>query len=136
MCKVFVNGSFDVLHTGHLDMLDFAGSLGATLLVALDTDRRIGYNKGAQRPFNNLETRMRLMAMLKPVTGVVSFDTDEDLVNIIRKYQPDVMVKGSDWRGKEILGEQYCKRIHFYERTNGESTTKTLEDFIARRQLL
>lgn len=136
MKKIFVNGSFDVLHTGHLDLLDFAGSLGDQLLVAIDTDRRIEYNKGKDRPFNNQETRKRLMAMLKPVTSVVTFDSDEELVDIIRRYEPDVMVKGSDWRGGQVLGEEYCKQIIFYERTNGESTTKTLEDFINRRQLL
>lgn len=136
MTRVFVNGSFDVLHTGHLDLLDFAGSLGSELLVAIDTDRRIEYNKGKDRPFNNLNTRKRLMSMLKPVTDVKVFDTDEELVGIIREYSPDIMVKGSDWRGGKILGEEYCKEIVFYERTNGESTTKTLEDFIARRQLL
>jgi len=136
MKKIFVNGSFDVLHTGHLDLLDFARSLGSELLVALDTDRRIEYNKGKDRPFNNLKNRKRLMLSLKPVDKVEVFDTDEELVEIIRGYSPDIMVKGSDWRGGSILGEEYCKDIIFYERTNGESTTKTLEDFTNRRQLL
>jgi len=136
MKKVFVNGSFDVLHSGHLDLLDFAGMLGGHLLVAIDTDRRIEYNKGTGRPFNPLSIRKHIMSMLKPVNSVRVFDTDEDLVGIIKAYQPDVMVKGSDWKGKTILGEEYCKEIVFYERTNGQSTTKAIEDFITRRQLL
>ena len=136
MKKVFVNGAFDVLHSGHLDLLDFAGMLGGHLLVAIDTDARIEYNKGIGRPFNPLSIRKHIMSMLKPVNSVRVFDTDQDLVDIIRQYEPDVMVKGSDWRGKTILGEEYCKEIVFYERTNGQSTTKAIEDFISRRQLL
>jgi len=136
MKKVFVNGAFDVLHSGHLDLLDFASILGGRLLVAIDTDRRIEYNKGKGRPFNNLSTRKYIMSMLKPVNSVAVFDTDEELLSIIRNYKPDVMVKGSDWKGKRIIGEEYCKEVVFYERTNGQSTTNTIEDFITRRQLL
>ena len=136
MKKVFVNGAFDVLHSGHLDMLDYAASLGNHLLVAIDTDTRIEYNKGVGRPFNLLSTRRHLMSMLKPVSGVSVFDTDEQLLDIIKAYKPDIMVKGSDWRGKKVIGEEYCKKVVFYERTNGQSTTKTIEDFIDRRQLL
>lgn len=136
MKKVFVNGAFDVLHSGHLDLLDFAGMLGGHLLVAIDTDARIEYNKGIGRPFNPLSIRKHIMSMLKPVNSVKVFDSDEELVDIIRRYKPDVMVKGSDWKGKTILGEEYCKEIVFYERTNGQSTTKAIEDFITRRQLL
>ena len=136
MKKIFVNGAFDVVHSGHLDLLDFARGLGTHLLVAIDTDRRIEYNKGKGRPFNNLKNRKELISMLKPVTSVVTFDTDNDLLAILDRYRPDVMVKGSDWRGKEIIGEEYCKEVVFYERVNKESTTKSIENFIARRQLL
>jgi rfaE bifunctional protein nucleotidyltransferase chain/domain len=134
--KIFVNGAFDVLHSGHLDLFDFASNLGGHLMVAIDTDRRIEYNKGKGRPFNNLITRKHLMSRLKPVDEVAVFDTDDDLVRIIQEYQPDIMVKGSDWKGKKIIGEDDCKDIIFYERSNDQSTSKTLEDFINRRQLL
>ena len=135
MKKVFVNGAFDVLHSGHLDLLDFASMLGGRMLVALDTDEKIRYNKGADRPLNNLKVRKQLMSMLKPVDNVVSFNSDEELEDIIKRYKPDVMVKGSDWRGKKIVGEEYCKEIVFYERTNGQSSSKSIQDFIDRRQL-
>ena len=136
MRKVFVNGAFDVLHSGHLDMLEYAASLGDHLLVAIDTDRRIEYNKGIGRPFNPLSIRKHILATLKPVNSVAVFDTDQQLIEILQRYRPDIMVKGSDWRGGEIVGEEYCKEIVFYERTNGQSTTQTIEDFINRRQLL
>ncbi len=133
MKKIFVNGAFDVVHSGHLDLIDFARGLGTHLLVAIDTDRRIEYNKGKGRPFNKLKNRKQLIGMLKPVTSVVTFDTDNDLIAILQRYKPDVMVKGSDWRGKEIIGEEYCKEVVFYERVNEESSTKILKSFVDRR---
>ena len=84
MKKVFVNGAFDVLHSGHLDMLDYAASLGDHLLVAIDTDTRIEYNKGKGRPFNKLSIRKRLMMSLKPVSSVAVFNTDQELIDLIK----------------------------------------------------
>jgi len=136
MKKIFVNGSFDLLHTGHLDMLNYAKSLGDYLLVAIDTDERIKYNKGSDRPVMPEHIRIAIMKNLKPVDEVKTFGTDEQLINIIRNYSPDIMVKGSDWRGGNIIGGEYCKEIDYFERINDESTTKTIENFINRRQLL
>lgn len=136
MTRVFVNGSFDLLHTGHLEMLKYAKSLGDFLHVAIDSDERIRYNKGIDRPVMPLHIRKAIMENLKPVDEVSVFGTDEELINTIREYSPDVMVKGSDWRGGVIIGAEYCKDIVFYERVINESTTKTIEDFINRRQLL
>ncbi len=134
--RIFVNGSFDLLHTGHLDMLFYAKSLGAHLHVAIDTDKRIAEHKGTDRPVNPLHIRKAIMQSLKPVDSVSVFGSDQELINTIRAYSPDIMVKGSDWQGKPIIGEEFCKQIIFYERVNDESTTKIIEDFIARRQLL
>ena len=133
--KIFVNGSFDILHKGHLRMLETAKSLGDFLLVAIDSDRRIAELKGSDRPFNDQENRVALMSSLKWVDAVKVFDSDIELINIIREYEPDIMVKGSDWFGKRIVGQEYAKDIIFYDRIDDESTTKTIERFIARRQL-
>lgn len=134
--KVFVNGSFDLLHTGHLDLLFYAKSLGSHLHVAIDTDERIREHKGVDRPVNPMHIRKAIMNALKPVDSVSVFGTDDELINIIRAYSPDIMVKGSDWRGKHVIGQEYCSKVIFYERVNDESTTKTIQDFVARRQLL
>ena len=136
MVKVFVNGSFDLLHTGHLDLLYYAKSLGDHLHVSIDTDERIRYNKGYDRPVNPLHIRKSIMQSLKPVNSVSVFGSDEELINTMRAVSPDIMVKGSDWRGKRVIGEEYCGKVIFYERVNDESTTKIIEDFINRRQLL
>lgn len=136
MKKIFVNGSFDLLHTGHLNMLNSAKRLGDYLHVAIDADDRIKELKGQDRPVQPEHIRVAIMQNLKAVDEVSVFRTDEDLINIIRLYEPDVMVKGSDWRDGEIIGAEYCKEIEFYERHNDESTTQTIENFISRRQLL
>jgi rfaE bifunctional protein nucleotidyltransferase chain/domain len=136
LTRVFVNGSFDLLHTGHLDLLFHAKSFGAHLHVAIDSDERIRELKGFDRPINPLHIRKIVMESLKPVDSVSVFGTDEELINTIIGYSPDIMVKGSDWRGKKVIGEEYCGKVIFYERVNDESTTKIIEDFISRRQLL
>lgn len=133
MKKVFVNGSFDVLHTGHLDLLNTAKGYGDHLLVALDSDRRISEKKGPDRPFNNETNRVALMANLKAVDEVKIFDSDQELIDIIKEYAPDVMVVGSDWRLKKVVGAEHAKNVKFFERVNNESTTKTIQNFINRR---
>lgn len=134
--RIFVNGSFDLLHTGHLGLLFYAKSLGNHLHVAIDNDERIGYNKGIDRPINPLHIRKAIMQSLKPVDSVSVFGTDEELINTIRSYSPDIMVKGSDWQGPDVIGQELCGKVLFYERVNDESTTKIIQNFIARRQLL
>ena len=136
MKKIFVNGSFDLLHTGHLDMLNSAKQRGDYLHVAIDADERIKELKGPERPIQPEHIRVAIMKNLKAVDEVSVFRTDNDLINIIRMYEPDLMVKGSDWQGGEIIGREYCKDIEFYVRDNDESTTKTIEDYVSRRQLL
>lgn len=133
--KVFVNGSFDVLHTGHLELLNYAKSLGDYLLVALDSDERIREKKGRDRPFNNQENRVTLMKNLKPVDEVAVFSSDEELTLLIKNYSPDKMIVGSDWKGKPIIGSQHSREVIYYERSNEESTTKTIQSYIDRRLL-
>jgi D-beta-D-heptose 7-phosphate kinase/D-beta-D-heptose 1-phosphate adenosyltransferase len=129
--KIFVNGTFDILHRGHVELLNYAHSLGDQLLVAIDTDRRVKELKGLSRPVNGQKDRAYLLQNLKAVDSVLYFDSDQELENIIRKYSPDIMVKGDDYRGRPIIGEQYCKEIKFYDRTP-HSTTKAIQDIIAR----
>lgn len=135
MIKIFVNGSFDVLHTGHLELLNHAKSMGDYLLVALDSDTRISLKKGADRPFNTQLTRSELMANIRAVDEVKIFDTDQQLIDIISDYKPDIMIVGSDWQGKEIIGGCHSKKIIYFDRINHESTTKTLQRYIDRRYL-
>lgn len=134
MKYILANGAFDVLHTGHIELLNYAKSLGDYLLVALDTDERIREAKGKDRPVNNLHIRMTIMENLKAVDEVVEFGSDEELINIFKSYNPDIRVIGSDWKGKTVVGEKFCKKIVYFDRVNDESTTKTLDDYVEKRQ--
>jgi len=132
MKKIVVNGTFDILHRGHLEMLSYAKSLGNYLLVAIDTDRRVQELKGPSRPINNQADRALMLQSLKFVNEVQLFDSKEELEEILKSYKPDIMVKGSDWQGKSITAAKYCKEVIFYDRVGEYSTTNTIQDIISR----
>jgi len=101
---VFTNGCFDILHRGHVAYLEEAAGLGATLLVALNTDHSIHQlNKGSNRPVNPLEDRMALVAALACVDLVTAFNEATPL-ELIRRLLPDHLVKGGDWHPEAIVG--------------------------------
>lgn len=133
--KIFVNGTFDVLHPGHLDLLNYAKSLGDFLLVAIDSDERVASKKGLDRPFNPQYHRQKLLENLKAVDEVVVFDSDIELIQTVKILRPDIMVVGSDYKDKTVIGSEYAKQLRFYTRATHYSSTKVLEDFIARRHL-
>lgn len=130
MTSVFVNGTFDILHVGHLELLAFAQAQGDTLTVAIDSDQRVRSLKGPDRPVNNEVERATMLEALRFVDRVYIFDTDEELISMIAAH--DIMVKGSDYRGRAIVGEQACKNLVFFERIDGYSTTEKIQH-IARR---
>ena len=130
MKKVFVNGTFDILHVGHVALLDYAKSLGDQLVVGIDSDDRVRLLKGSDRPINSQLERGTLLAALKSVDEVFVFDTDDELRSLIQAC--DIMVKGSDYRNKPIVGQEICKQIVFFERLNGYSTTNKIQDIANR----
>jgi D-beta-D-heptose 7-phosphate kinase/D-beta-D-heptose 1-phosphate adenosyltransferase len=107
---VFTNGCFDLLHDGHIKTLEFAKEKGQKLVVALNTDASIRRLKGEGRPVMPLEQRMRVMANLKPVDFVVSFDEDTPL-EVIKKIRPDVLVKGQDYQLENIVGADIVPEV-------------------------
>jgi D-beta-D-heptose 7-phosphate kinase/D-beta-D-heptose 1-phosphate adenosyltransferase len=131
--KVMINGTFDILHRGHIELLNYAKSQGDQLLVAIDTDRRVKELKGESRPINNQEDRKFFLYNLKAVDTVMLFDSKDELIDIMKEYKPDVYVKGSDWkRDKPGTAEQYCNRVIYYDRVGDYSTTKIIQDIINR----
>ena len=130
MKKVFVNGTFDLLHMGHIALLDYAKSLGDQLIVAIDSDDRVRLLKGSDRPINSQVERGTLLSALKSVDEVFVFDTDDELTSLIQAC--DVMVKGSDYRDKHIVGQDICREIVFFERLNEYSTTNKIQDIVNR----
>jgi D-beta-D-heptose 7-phosphate kinase/D-beta-D-heptose 1-phosphate adenosyltransferase len=125
--KIIVNGTFDILHRGHVELLEYAKGLGEFLLVCIDTDRRVTELKGQDRPVNNQDDRQFMLNGLKSVDAVWTFDSEEDLEQICKMYQPDIMVKGSDYQGKRIVGAKHCKEIKFVELVDGYSTTNIIQ---------
>ena len=125
---VWTNGCFDVLHRGHFEMLKYAKSLGAYLIVGIDTDNKVKNDKGPSRPFNSEGDRKFALESIRYVDEVIMFNTPEELENLIKTKKPDIMVIGSDWKGKKVVGDQYCTNICFFDRIPNYSTTKILEN--------
>ena len=130
MKRVFVNGTFDIIHMGHLELLEFAKSLGDFLVVAIDSDRRVRQLKGPTRPINTEYERKQMLEAIRWVDRVYVFDSDAELISHITDC--DVMVKGSDYRGKPIVGQDQCPEIVFFERLEDYSSSKKIEDIISR----
>jgi D-beta-D-heptose 7-phosphate kinase/D-beta-D-heptose 1-phosphate adenosyltransferase len=127
--KIVVNGTFDVIHPGHLALLNYAKSLGDFLIVAIDTDERVKQLKGSSRPINNQNERKLLLENLKAVDEVRIFASNEELVDIIK--QCAIMVKGSDYKGRSVIGEANCQVIYF-DRIDEYSSTKKIQYIINR----
>jgi D-beta-D-heptose 7-phosphate kinase/D-beta-D-heptose 1-phosphate adenosyltransferase len=132
MKKVFVNGTFDVLHPGHMSLLTYASNCGDELLVAIDSDERVKEKKGLKRPINNEDTRANILFHIKGVDTVTIFDSDEDLRDLIKHYEPDIMIVGSDYKNKEVIGSEYAKELRFFERDKRYSSTKIIKNIIDR----
>ena len=129
-----VNGTFDILHLGHIRLLELARSYpNSYVYVLIDSDRRVKELKGSDRPVHNEYERASFLFALKAVDRVDIFDSDQELIDYIKNYQPDVMVKGSDYQGKPIIGQEHCKQIKFYDRFKNYSTTNTIQNIINRR---
>lgn len=127
---VFTNGCFDILHKGHIEYLAKAASLGTKLVIGLNTDASVKRLKGDSRPVNDENARALLLASLVFVDKVILFDTDtpRDLIDFV---QPDVLVKGGDYKPEEIVGYDIVKakggEIVTLDFVEGYSTTSLIE---------
>lgn len=130
--RIFVNGTFDILHPGHVQLLNYAKSLGDSLTVGIDSDRRVAEKKGPSRPVNNVHDRAFMLHSLKAVDHVVVFDSDEELERCIKVVKPDIMVVGSDWKDKSVIGSMYSAELRFFDRIENYATTKTIQSIINR----
>jgi rfaE bifunctional protein nucleotidyltransferase chain/domain len=128
---VFTNGCFDILHRGHVTYLAQAAALGASMVVALNSDASVKrQGKGADRPVNELEDRLAILAALECVTLVTWFDEDTPLQRII-ECRPDVLVKGGDWALDKIVGgaevRDWGGEVHSIPFIHRKSTTALLD---------
>ena len=126
MKKIFTNGCFDVIHRGHLELFEYANSLGY-LFVGVDSDEKVRLDKGKDLPYNKLDDRIKMLESLRFIDEVRSFNNTQGLEDLIKDISPDILVIGSDWRGKKVIGEQYATKLQFFERIDGYSTTNILK---------
>ena len=127
---VFSNGCFDILHRGHVEYLSKAADLGDKLIIGLNTDDSVKRLKGPSRPVNDEKARAILLAALEFVDAVVFFEEDTPY-NLIRRIQPDVLVKGKDYKAEDIVGYDIVTgkggKVETIELVEGFSTTSILE---------
>jgi len=123
---IFTNGCFDILHAGHVRYLETAKSFGDVLIVGLNSDQSVRTLKGETRPINTEQDRAYILAALEAVDYVVIFeqDTPYDLIKLIK---PDTLVKGGDYEGKSVVGQDIVDELKLVQFVEGKSTTKTIE---------
>lgn len=132
---VFTNGCFDIIHAGHISMLERSAEHGAMLIVGLNDDDSIRRLKGEDRPVNQLEDRARVLGALGCVDAVVAFGEDTP-IRLIEEIRPDVLIKGADYTREQVVGheivESYGGRVELIDLVEGKSTTGTIEKMKAK----
>ena len=127
---VFTNGVYDLVHPGHIEYLEAAKAAGDVLIVAVNSDRSVRANKGPSRPILPEDERAELIAGLRAVDAVVIFDA-ETPADVIRRVQPDVLVKGADWAADAIVGRDTVEarggQVLRIDLVAGYSTTAIVE---------
>jgi D-beta-D-heptose 7-phosphate kinase/D-beta-D-heptose 1-phosphate adenosyltransferase len=123
---VFTNGCFDILHVGHVKYLEEAKSYGDVLIVGLNSDTSVHRLKGPERPVNTEEDRAYILASLEAVDYVVPFEEDTPL-ELIKAVKPHILVKGGDYEGKHVIGQEIADELRLVQFVDGKSTTKIIE---------
>jgi len=125
--NIFVNGTFDVIHHGHISLLNYARTCGDRLFVGIDSDRRVAEKKGPSRPINSAEIRRHTLMSLKSVDEVIIFDSDKELEMLVKQINPRYLVIGDEYRDKEVIGGRYAEQIVFFPKIDGYSSTKIIQ---------
>ena len=123
---VFTNGCFDILHAGHVSILEFSRSKGDVLVVGLNSDASVKRLKGATRPVNSQADRALVLAALESVSAVCIFEEDTPY-QLIQQIRPDVLVKGGDYKPSEIVGREFAGKVVRFKLLRGRSTTNIIK---------
>ena len=123
---VFTNGCFDILHAGHVKYLEIARSYGDILILGLNADISVKKLKGSMRPVNSQDDRAYILTSLESVDYVVIFE-DETPYELIKRIQPNILVKGGDYEGKNIVGSDIADELRLVSFVDGQSTTKIIQ---------
>ena len=125
--KVWVNGSFDILHRGHIELIRYASMFGE-LRVGIDSDERVREFKGNTRPFNTWEHRAFFMENIKGVDSVVKFGSQQELEDRIKEWGSEILVVGEEYKDKKVVGAEYVEKVIFFPKIGSFSTTNILKD--------
>lgn len=123
---VFTNGCFDILHVGHVKYLEVAKSYGDVLILGLNADSSVRKLKGPTRPINTQDDRAYILASLESVDYVVIFE-EETPYELIKLIKPHVLVKGGDYEGKEVVGQDIADELKLVQFVDGKSTTNIIK---------
>jgi len=130
MITVFTPGCFDILHHGHIELFKYCRSIGDEVIVGLNSDDSIRKIKGSNRPINNLKSRISVLNSIKYIDKVIVFE-EEDPYNLIKNINPDIMVKGGDYKAEDVIGKDLCE-VRIFSYIDGYSTTKSIQRFNSR----
>jgi D-beta-D-heptose 7-phosphate kinase/D-beta-D-heptose 1-phosphate adenosyltransferase len=139
--NIWTNGCFDILHTGHIDLLWYAKLFNPELLlfpiqrpiwtnklfVGIDSDERVKKLKGDKRPINDLNTRLTIIRNLRMVDKVFIFNTDDELRDLVKALNIDIMIVGDQYKDKEVIGYENSKYGVIYYPVDSRSTTNIIE---------
>ena len=127
MSIVWTNGTFDILHPGHIELFKVARALGDKVIVATDTDEKIKADKGDHRPVNNLCHRVAMLEAVKYIDVVLTFGDRAELEGLIQLYNPDILLLGDDWRYGDVVGRDHAKEVRFLPRVGGYASSNTIK---------
>ena len=127
MSIVWTNGTFDILHPGHIQLFKVAKELGDMVIVGTDTDEKIKKDKGDHRPINDLCYRVAMLEAIKYIDAVHTFDTRQELEGLIMMYNPDILLIGDDWRNGDVVGREFAKEVRFLPRVGGYASSNTIK---------
>ena len=133
MTTGFTNGCYDILHVGHIKLFKYLKSKCDHVTIGIDSDLRVKSLKGKDRPFNNQQDRKLMLESLEAVDRALIFDSEEELIEMVRNLSPDLMVVGIEYKEKCEVGSEHAKKLEFFEKIDGYSTTKILQSSFNRR---
>jgi len=128
---VFTNGCFDLIHVGHVSLFQKAKSLGDVLIVAINSDKSLANIKGPKRPLVCQKDRVKVLSALQAIDYIIIFSQNTPY-EILKQIKPDILVKGADYKIKDIIGREFVKKVYRYPFIKGKSTTNLIKLIVER----
>lgn len=128
---VFTNGCFDLIHVGHVSLFQKAKSLGDVLIVAINSDKSLANIKGPKRPLVCQKDRVKVLSALEAIDYIIIFSQNTPY-EVLKQIKPDILVKGADYKIKDIIGREFVKKVYRYPFVKGKSTTNLINLIVER----